>query len=113
MNKVIPICIILSTMLFGTNVFARTWYEKSCTPTQKDKNGNFYVGGSVNNSHLHIGSDFISVFSNNNTSKPESNGKVNCAVLTKAIDDVAGGGYKSPNDVSVCLNAAKVENSCQ
>jgi|JI8StandDraft_1071087.scaffolds.fasta_scaffold272194_2 hypothetical protein len=113
MNKAIPVCIMISTMLFGTNVFARTWYEKSCTPTQKDKDGNYYVGGSVNNYHLHIGTDFISVFSINNTSKPESNGKVNCDLLKKAVADHLGGGYKSPNDVVICLNAAMEENSCE
>ena len=64
-----------------------------------------------NKSHLHIGPNFLSVFSNNNTSKPETSGKVNCAVLNQAIQDVPGGGYTTPADVTTCLVAA-CQTSC-
>ena len=113
MNKVITVSILISTMLCSTSIFAKDWYEKSCTATQKDKAGNYYVGGQFNKSHLHIGPTFLSVFSSNNNSKPVTSGKENCAVLNQAIADVAGGGYASAGDVTACLNAAKTYYSCK
>jgi hypothetical protein len=97
---------LIALVFVSSNAFAKEWYEKSCTATQKDKIGNYYVGGQFNKAHLHIGPDFLSVFSNNNNSKPVTSGKANCDLLSQAIKDVDGGGYTSPNDVTVCLNAA-------
>ena len=114
MNKVITFSILISTMLCSTSIFAKDWYEKSCTLTEKDKAGNWYVGGERGKSHLHIGSGFISVYSQNNKSKLDTNGKENCTVLNQAIADVAGGGYASPADVTACLNAFKTQyTSCK
>ncbi|MBE0620504.1 MAG: hypothetical protein IH605_07940 [Burkholderiales bacterium] len=112
MNKAITISILISTMLCSTNVFARDWYEKFCTATQKDRDGNYYVGGAYNKYHMHVGSDFIAMFSKNNNSKPVAGGQANCDVLDQAIRDVAGGGYASPGDVTTCLNAARNNYSC-
>ena len=113
MNKVITLSILISTMLCSTSIFAKDWYEKSCTLKQKDKAGNGYVGGAYNKYHLHIGSDFLSVYSKNNESKPVTKGIANCAGLGQAIADVAGGGYASAGDVTACLNAAKTNYGCK
>ncbi len=108
--RIVAIAGVLAVAGHGS-AFAKEWYEKSCTSSGKDKAGNWYVGGPYNKSHLHIGSDFLSVFSTNNNSKPETSGKVNCSLLNQAIKDVAGGGYTSPADVTTCLIAA-CETSC-
>ena len=81
--------LVAAAMILGQGAAtAKTWYEKSCTSYGKDKAGNWYVGGPYNKSHLHIGSNFISVFSTNNNSKPETAGKANCTLLKAALGDV-------------------------
>lgn len=108
--RIVAIAAVLVAVGQGS-VVAKEWYEKSCTATGKDKEGNWYVGGPFNKSHLHIGPNFLSVFSDNNNSKPETSGKVNCSLINQAIQDVPGGGYTSPGDVTTCLIAA-CEASC-
>lgn len=105
--KIVITISILFVSIFSTNLSARDWYEKSCTPTQKDKVRNYYVGGQYNKNHLHVGSDFIHITSDNNRSKPVTSGKANCSLLDQAISDVGGGGFAIPADVTTCLNAAK------
>lgn len=105
--------LVAAAMILGQGAAtAKTWYEKSCTSYGKDKAGNWYVGGPYNKSHLHIGSNFISVFSTNNNSKPETAGKANCTLLKAALGDVSGGGYSSAADVTACLQAACTVNGC-
>ena len=108
--RIIAITAVLVVGGHGS-AFAKEWYEKSCTNSGKDKDGNWYVGGPYNKSHLHIGPNFLSIFSTNNKSKPETSGKVNCAVLNQAIQDVPDGDYKTPADVTTCLIAA-CQTSC-
>jgi hypothetical protein len=104
-----------------THASAKEWYEKHCTPTQIARDGSYYVGGTYNKHHAHVGSTFVSIYSANNNSTPVNKNKANCAVLNQAIADVVGGGYDYPGDVSTCLIAACVHycdwnplnNTCQ
>ena len=112
MKTLMTISVFAAILLWGTDVLAREWYEKGCTPTQKDKDGNYYVGGPYNKNHMHVGSTFVDITSNNNNSKPVTSGKENCNLINQAITDVPGGGFTSPNDVSTCLTAAKAFFGC-
>lgn len=108
--RIIAITAVLVVVGHGS-AFAKEWYEKSCTKSGMDTDGNWYVGGPFNKYHLHIGPDFLSVHSDNNESKPETSGRVNCAVLNRAIKDVPAGGYTTPDEVTTCLIAA-CQTSC-
>ena len=112
MKKAITIT-ILFVSLFSNNLFAKGWY-KTCkgVATQKQDANRFYVGGKVNKNHLHVGSDFIAITSDNNNSKPVTSGIANCISLNQALSDVDDGGYASPGDVTTCLNAA-IADYCQ
>lgn len=98
-------------LAFCTHASAKDWYEKHCTPTQKANDGSYYVGGTYNKYHAHVGSTFVSTYSANNETTPVKQGRAYCAVLNRAIADVPGGEYATPADVSTCLVAACV-NYC-
>ena len=106
---------VASLLLAPLSAEAKGWYNVCKTKKHslqvKDKK-NFYVGGAVNRSHLHVGDDFVSVFSSNNNSKPVTAGVANCAVLKQAISDVAGGGFADATKVTACLNSVCDDEGC-
>lgn len=105
------ICAAAAGVLFcSTEASAKEWYEKSCTKTGNDQDMNWYVGGPGNKSHLHIGKDFVSVFSSNYNGKVEQGGKFNAANLNTAYSSAPDGGYTSLADVQTCLQAACTAN---
>jgi hypothetical protein len=100
--------IFLFSVLFSTNLFARDWYEKSCTPMQKDKDRTYYVGGESHKNHLHVGADFIHIRVNGGRgSKPMFNGNVNCSVLESAISGINANDFENAGAITQCLQAAK------
>jgi hypothetical protein len=105
------ICAATAGALFwSTGASAREWYEKSCTKYGVDQAKNWYVGGPGNKSHLHIGSDFVSVYSSNYNGKVEQGGVFNASNLNTAYSSAPDGGYTSLTDVQTCLQAACTAN---
>jgi hypothetical protein len=106
---------LASLLLAPLSAQAKGWYDVCKTNNDglqvKDKK-NFYVGGSANNNHLHVGSNFIAITSTNNNSKPVTSGKANCALIKAAITDAPGGGYASLAHVQACLNAVCADEGC-
>ncbi len=107
-------CIAVSFLLLSSNsVFAKTWYQKNCTATEvNSNNGTWYVGGTRNNYHMHVGKDFIHLYNKQGRPKLVTKNIANCPSIKESIATVDSGGYASPDDVRTCLNAAKTEYKC-